>query len=135
MGNSETVQAIYQAFGTGDIPGLLARLADDVEWDVWDPPSPVQDLVPYLAPSKGRAAVAEFFASLSDMEFHDFAPLNLLEGGNQVVATIRVDLTIKTTGKRFQDLELHLWTFDDDGRVTGLRHVIDTYKHVDARQP
>jgi ketosteroid isomerase-like protein len=38
MGNLETVQKVYEAFGRGDVPAILDELADDVRWDVWDPP-------------------------------------------------------------------------------------------------
>jgi ketosteroid isomerase-like protein len=33
MGNLESVQAVYEAFGRGDVPAILGALADDVEWD------------------------------------------------------------------------------------------------------
>ena len=35
-------------------------------------------------------------------------------------------------GGRFADEELHLWTFDDAGRVTRYRHYVDTAKHIAA---
>jgi hypothetical protein len=28
--------------------------------------------------------------------------------------------------------EIHLWTFDDSGKVAGLRHYTDTAKHIKA---
>ena len=35
-------------------------------------------------------------------------------------------------GGSFRDEELHLWTFDDDGKVSRLRHYVDTAKHTAA---
>ena len=32
MSNIATVQGIYEAFGKGDVPAILAVLADDVAW-------------------------------------------------------------------------------------------------------
>ena len=32
-----TVQEIYSAFGQGDVPAILARLADDVVWETEGP--------------------------------------------------------------------------------------------------
>ena len=32
MGNTDTVRAAYAAFEVGDVPAVLASLADDVEW-------------------------------------------------------------------------------------------------------
>ncbi len=55
--------------------------------------------------------------------------LNMAIGGNQVIAVISVDITVKTTGRRIRDLELHLWTFDAEGRVSRFRHMIDTHQH------
>jgi ketosteroid isomerase-like protein len=33
LSNVETVQALYDAFGRGDIPAILDMLADDIQWD------------------------------------------------------------------------------------------------------
>jgi len=35
-------------------------------------------------------------------------------------------------GGHYRDEEMHLWTFDDNGKVTRLRHYVDTAKHVAA---
>jgi ketosteroid isomerase-like protein len=80
----------------------------------------------WLAHRKGPADVAGFFGTLSDFEFHRFEPVNLLEGGNQVMAVIRTEIGVKATGKVFRDLEAHLWTFGPEGEVTAFRHMIDT---------
>jgi hypothetical protein len=45
---------------------------------------------------------------------------------------MRIEFTVKATGNRLRDEELHLWTFDDAGRVTALRHYVDTAKHIAA---
>ena len=33
--HAETVNAIYEAFGRGDIPSILGRLDPDVRWESW----------------------------------------------------------------------------------------------------
>jgi ketosteroid isomerase-like protein len=33
LSNLKTVQDIYAAFGAGDIPAILAKLAPDVDWE------------------------------------------------------------------------------------------------------
>jgi uncharacterized protein len=120
--NIETVQSIYAAFGAGDVPAILARLADDVSWEHdWG-----MEPLKWYAPRRGPAEVPGFFASLGDFDFLQFEPVNFLAGGNQVVAIIRVELAVKANGKRFKDLEGHLWTFGPDGKVTGFRHFADT---------
>ena len=134
MGNVETVQGIYEAFGRGDIPAIMERMSETVEWEQWDGVNAGQDAgVPWLARRSGKDGVAGFFQAIADnLEFHAFEPRNLLAGGDQVAATIGFDATAKPTGERFQDEEIHLWTFDDAGRVTGLRHYVDTAKHIRA---
>ena len=37
--NVRAVQAIFAAFGQGDIPGVLSALSEDVEWQISAPPS------------------------------------------------------------------------------------------------
>jgi uncharacterized protein len=135
MDTIATVQRIYAAFGRGDIAAILAELAEDVAWETW--PSSAQDAgVPWLVRRQGRDAVAGFFASLEGLDHHRFEPLNFLAGGDQVAVVVAIDLTVLATGARFQDEEVHLWTFGADGRVTGYRHVPDTAKHIAAaRQP
>jgi ketosteroid isomerase-like protein len=132
VSNLKTVQTIYESFGRGDVPAILDQLADDVRWDVWDPPTTSVDGVSYLVPRTDKQGVGEFFASLAGLDIHSFEVRNLLEGGDQVVAIIEIDLTVRATGSRFQDYELHVWTFDDTGKVVELRHVIDTAKHAAA---
>ena len=35
-------------------------------------------------------------------------------------------------GGAYRDEEMHLWTFNDEGKVTRLRHYTDTAKHIAA---
>jgi ketosteroid isomerase-like protein len=132
MSNIGTVQAMYEAFGRGDVPAILEHIADDVSWEAWEVENTAQSAgVPWVQARSGHEGVTEFFREIGEgLEFHDFEPVNLLEGGNQVAATIRIDFTVTATGSRHQDEEVHLWTFGPDGKVTGMRHYIDTAKHI-----
>jgi hypothetical protein len=133
MSNIETVQEIYAAFGRGDVPAILGRLADDVRWDHWPDGSGAQRHgVPWLAERTGREDVAGFFAALSALDIHEFAPHTFLEGDGMVAAINAFDATVIATGTRFRDVDVHLWSFGADGRVTEFRHVVDTVKHVEA---
>ena len=91
--------------------------------------------MPWYA-ARARAATARRRSSRhvgDDLEFHELrGPRNLLEGGNQVAATIKIDFTVKETGERVRDEEIHLWTFDDAGKIAGMRHYADTAKHIKA---
>ena len=132
MSNVETMQAVYEAFGRGDIPAILERISDDVAWEHWGDNSAQNAGVPWYEARNGRDGAAAFFDSLGVMEIHDFQVQNLMEGGNQLAATIKIDFTVKETGERVRDEEIHLWTFDDEGKISGMRHYTDTAKHIKA---
>lgn len=136
MSHTQTVAAIYEAFGRGDVPAILDRLADDVAWEA-RPDGQGAHLreAPWLAERHGRAEVAGFFESLQQLEFHEFRPTALLADADLVAAVIAVDIAVRATGRRFRDLEVHLWTFGADGKATEFRHVLDTAKHVEAAAP
>lgn len=128
MSNIPTVQAIYEAFGKGDVPAILAQLDAGVDWE-----HDGRDVgVPWLAPGRGIGHVQAFFGSLAGFQITKFEPTNLLEGGNQVAAVIRIEATVPATGGQVKDLEMHLWTFGPDGKVTAFRHIVDTAQHIAA---
>jgi ketosteroid isomerase-like protein len=131
MSNKETVREMYEAFGRGDVGAILERLDENVEWE---PGEGVGD-VPWLQPRHGRAGAAEFFASLGELEFHNFVPKAILEEEGLVVALVDVEATVKSTGKRFvEEDEVHLWRFNAGGQVTRFRHRVDTWRQVMACQ-
>src|SRR3954471_3520150 len=115
MDNISSVQAIYEAFGRGDVPAILAMLSPDVVFD-----RDAEGVVPWLAHREGRDEVAEFFASLGALDVHAFAPRNLMAAGEQVAATIHIEATVKATGVDLPVDEVHLWTFGPDGLVSEL---------------
>jgi len=125
---TETVQAIYGAFGRGDVPAILAALRDDVEWEH----DSVDHGLPWLRPRRGREAVGGFFADLGALAIERFEPRGFLASADQVAVVIAVDLVVKATGRRVRDLEMHLWAFAPDGKVARFRHVVDTHQHVAA---
>ncbi len=134
MSNVETVQRMYEAFGRGDVPAILAGLAEDVRWEDHPTGNAAQDHdVPYMRPRSGREAVAGFFQEIGeDFEMQSFNPHSFLEGDGLVAAVIEYELTVKTTGKRVRDEEVHLYEFDSEGKVTAFRHFLDTAKAIEA---
>lgn len=135
MSNLATVQGIYEAFGKGDVPAILDVLADDVEWEPWENNSAVKAKVPTMAPRHGKADVIHFFETAGQMEIVDLQVLSMMEGGNQVAVEFVLEANLPTWGGgHYRDEEIHLWTFDDRGKVIRLRHYIDTAKHIAAFQ-
>jgi len=130
----ETVQAIYAAFGRGDVPAIIDRLSDDVEWEVWADNSGQRAGVPWLAKRHGKAGVAEFFQLVGQFAIHEFQVLSIMANDRQVAAEFVIDAT-PPGGQRYRDEEMHLWTFGPDGTVVRLRHYTDTAKHIAAAAP
>ena len=129
MSNLTTVQEIYAAFGMGDVPAILDRLTDSVEWEYGAGTTEV----PWLKKRHGRAGAAEFLASLSVLDIHKFLPKTFLEGPGLVVVLLELEATVKSTGKRIvEEDEVHIWYFDDKNRVTRFRHRADTQQHLAA---
>lgn len=111
-----TVASIYETFGRGEVPAILAALSEDVRWEDWAGNAAQKSGVPWLQPHRGKAGVLEFFAIAEQFTIHEFQVLSLLSGGNQVVAEVVIDTTVPS-GARHRDEELHLWTFDDTGKI------------------
>lgn len=130
-GNAATVAAIYAAFGRGDVPAILDHLADDVAWEDWPANEAQRAGVRHLLPRRGVREAAEFFTVIGGWTVRDFAVLDVIGDGRQVVAEVRAAFDLPDGG-RFADEELHLWTFDAAGRVTRFRHYVDTAKHIRA---
>jgi uncharacterized protein len=133
MSNLATVRSIYEAFGKGDVPAILEQLAEDIEWESWADNSSVRAGVAWMTPRSGRQNVSQFFEVVGKFEIVDIQVLSFLEGGNQVAVEFVIEARLPAWGDRtFRDEEIHLWTFDDSGRVTRLRHYTDTAKQITA---
>lgn len=129
----ETVQSIYQAFGRGDVPAILATLSPQVRWESWAAHSAQQAGHPLFASRSGPQETAGFFQLLGQqLQMHEFQVLDVFGSGRQVAAEVIIDYTYLPTGQRVRDEEMHLWTFGEDGQVTRFRHYLDTAKHLRA---
>jgi ketosteroid isomerase-like protein len=130
-GTAATVADIYAAFARGDVPAILDRLTEDVAWDAWRDNFAQRAGVPHLAGRRGRDGAAGFFDLLGGWTVREFSVLDVVGDGRQVVAEVQAAFDLPGGG-RFADEELHLWTFDDSGRVSRFRHYCDTAKHIAA---
>lgn len=126
----ETVQSIYAAFGTGNVPAILERLADDVDWEM----GADDHGVPWLAPGRGRAHATRFFQTVGEeLEITAFAPKAFCEGPGCVVALVDIEARVRRSGRTFRERdEAHFWFFDAAGRVVAFRHRVDTAHQAHA---
>jgi hypothetical protein len=130
--NVAAVQAIYAAFGRGDIPAILERVCADVAWDYGLSDSGI----PWLQARQGRAGVAAFFESLAGFQIQKFDIKAVVGEGPLVLALIEVEALVTRTGRKVSDpAEVHVWHFDERGKVLRFRHAVDTLQHFKALQP
>jgi hypothetical protein len=75
-----------------------------------------------------------YSSALGATHYHDFRFLSLMAGDYQVAAEVAVEFEVLATGRRCRDEEMHLWNFDNAGKVTRMRHYVDTAKQIAAAQ-
>jgi ketosteroid isomerase-like protein len=119
----QTVQAIYEAFGRGDVAAILDRLTDDVDWAS----EPESKVAPWHGVHKGKGEVPKFFEVLgATIEVTEFTPLAFTSNETDVMAVIRFAMRIPATGKQGA-MDLHHWfQFTPDGKVKRYRGTEDT---------
>jgi ketosteroid isomerase-like protein len=127
VSNVNTVKGIYEAFGRGDVPAILDRLDDHVEWET---AIPVPE-VPWLQTRRGKANIPGFFESLAPLKITRFEPLTFFESGDKVF--VLLVLEADTRGKHYAfPLEGHLWQFNAAGKVVKFDHLADTALMIKA---
>jgi uncharacterized protein len=124
---TEVVQELYGAFGAGDVPGIMGRLAEDV---VWDFPGPAE--YPVFARREGLAAAMGFFQALAENEdIHAFEPRSFHADGDTVLVLGHVSLTLRKNGQPVAYDWAHVFTVQG-GKVLGFKGFTDTAAIVDA---
>jgi len=118
--NTQIVQDAYQKFGTGDIPGLLTLLSENIEWTV-----PEIENAPFAGTSEGVQAVAEFFKELSAAEdITRFEPLEFIAQNNRVVVLGVSAVTVRETGRTYETEWVHVFSVRD-GKITEFAEYFD----------
>ena len=112
--NVATVKAIYDAFGSGDIPAALERLSPEPVWNEADD-FPYSDRNPYVGP---QAVLEGVFARIG-AEWDGFGVNveELLDAGDSVVMLGRYRGTYKATGKPQDTQVVHVWRLRDGKAV------------------
>ena len=96
----EIVEGAYAAFARGDVPGVLAAMADDIEWHE------AEGMPDGGVHRGGDAVVRNVFGPITT-DIDDFAvtPIELIPSGDTVAVAARYTGTGKSTGKEL-DLEV-----------------------------
>jgi ketosteroid isomerase-like protein len=130
--NRAAVVSLYEAFGRGDVAGIVEHLADDVSWDAdWADNFAQRTAVDHFRPRRGLTEVLEFFQVLASYTVHNFEVHDVLVSADRVACVVVIDATT-ANGGRYRDEEMHLWTFNAAGKISALRHYIDSAKHLAA---
>lgn len=134
MNNLATVNRIYEAFGKGDLPTIMECIADEVRWEHWADNSAQKAGVPWMQAQQGKQGVIDFFTIAGELEVRAFEVLSMMANETKVAAELVFEARVPSTGKIYRDEEIHLWTFNGEGKVIGLRHYADTAKIIAAIQ-
>jgi uncharacterized protein len=126
--NVQTIQTVYAAFGRGDVPAILARLAPDARF-AFAGGAPE---VPWHGPWQGAAAITRFFGVLAEaVELQAFEPLAFAASPDAVAVRLHLRYVVRATGKTVDEQQVQWWTIRD-GRISELVHFEDTAQVVAA---
>ena len=120
--NVALIRGIYDAFASGDVPGLLGAMSPDIVWNEAEN-FPYADGNPYVGP---MAVAGGVFARCGG-EWDGFAavPEEILDAGDTVVALGHYLGTYKATGRAMRTQMVHVWRIID-GKVTAFQQYADT---------
>ena len=126
--NAKTVESLYAAFATGDIPTVLAALDPKIEW--WEAENFIYaEGNPYVGPESVLQGV---FMRLA-MEWDGFAvaPAGVLDAGDTAIGHGYYSGTYKPTGKQVRAQFAHFFTFRD-GKIVKFQQYTDTAQFKQA---
>jgi uncharacterized protein len=123
--NLATVKAIYDAFGQGNIPFILETVDENFTWT--DPCDPAK--APQGGTFVGREGFMGFFQKLGgSVDTTLWEVENYVADGNDVVATGKHGIAVKSTGKSEVNDWIMNWHFKNGKPVSG-RSYFDTARY------
>lgn len=124
--NKATCARLFERFSAGDVPGVLALMADDASW--WLPGKPGQ--LPVVG-TRSKAQIARLFQA---MESQLEGPLAMtvksaIAEGDEVA--MEVESLGRLKNGRTYNQEYHFRIVLRDGKISAVREYLDTL-HVQA---
>jgi uncharacterized protein len=131
--NVQTVKDFFAAIGRGDKAGLLALIAEDIEWII-----PGKNW-PLAGTHRGHAGLADLLQTASKSIETSTEPREFVAQGDRVLVIGFAKGKIKATNKTFEDHFVFAITVRG-GKLTNIREYIDTQAlaraaHMDASGP
>jgi ketosteroid isomerase-like protein len=118
--NVQIVKDAFAAIGRGDMQGLLALSAEDIEWII------PGEKWPLAGTRRGHAGLADLFQTLSEtIETSLMEPREFVAQGDRVLVVGFARGRIKATNRTWEDD----WVFAitvRNGKLTHIREYIDT---------
>jgi ketosteroid isomerase-like protein len=120
--NVNAVKAIYQAFGRGDVPAVVAAMSPDIEWNEAEN-FPYSDRNPYRGP---EAILGGVFGRIgTEWEGFNVHPDQFLDAGDTVIMTGRYVGKCNATGNDMNPQVAHFWKLED-GKAVKFQQLVDT---------
>jgi ketosteroid isomerase-like protein len=121
--NINTIKAVYEAFGRGDVAFITDSVTGDVDWAT----ESTSDGAPWYGVHKGKAGVGAFFEAFGKaMDVEEFTPLafSATDDGD-VLSVVRFAARSRETGKLAR-MDLHHWFRFTNGKISFYRGTEDT---------
>jgi hypothetical protein len=120
--NVKTIQAVYEAFGRGDVAAILDAVTDDVDWAS----EASSTEVPWWGVRNGKEQVTDFFTQLAaNEEVLEFTPIAMVGNGDDVLTVVRYRAKATKTGKTV-DMEIHHHFHFSGAKISRYRGSEDT---------
>lgn len=120
MNNVELIKAGYADFTSGNIPGILQRFADDINFTIAGAPE-----VPYAGTYRTRDELMQFFQNLNqNVNISVFEPREYFVDGDRVVTLGHYQGEVRKTGKPFSSDWAMAWTIRG-GQIVGMQELVD----------
>ncbi len=113
---------VYANFQSGNIDGVMAVIADDVEWNHHGP----RDQVPFSGSYRGKAGAGEQLSTfVGSTETEKFDVQGMYADADKVFVLIQEGCKVKATGKSYEILVAHIWTLRD-GEIVQFDELYDS---------
>ncbi|HMA35899.1 MAG TPA: nuclear transport factor 2 family protein [Chloroflexia bacterium] len=107
--NMAVIRRLYEAFGRGDVPAVLAEIAPDATWV--NPYGKGHFPGQWGQPCRGHAEIGAFLKAINEaVEVRGFEPYEMIAQGDKVVVLINWKGVVRQTGQPYETLLVHIWT-------------------------
>ena len=126
--NLQTLHKVYEAFGQGDVEGVISMLTDDVTWSTPGPP----DIIPYAGQRRGHDQVTGYFEAFGQAaQTTAFEPQKFFAHDDMVVVLGHYTLSVVKTGKVIDNDWVHTFEFSG-GKISAFEGYEDSAAVVAA---